>query len=62
MTHFERITKNEETLAKWLSDKIHFCNFVPCDECAAYVSEDECKNLTNADLWSAWLHNNIEKE
>ena len=55
MTNFDNVAKNEDTLAKWLSDKIHFCRFVSCDECAAYVSEDECKDVTNAELWSAWL-------
>lgn len=54
-TNFEIITENEETLAKWLSDKIHFCKFVSCDECTANVSDDECKDVTNAELWSAWL-------
>lgn len=54
-TNFEVITKNEDTLAKWLSEKIHFCRFVSCDKCTAYVSDDECKDVTNAELWSAWL-------
>ena len=63
MTNFESIAKNEDTLAKWLSDKLHFCAFVLCDECEAHVSEDECRDVINAELWSMWLkrpHRNEE--
>lgn len=54
MTNFENIAKNADTLAKWLSDKIHFCREVPCDECKINCANDDV-NVTNADLWSAWL-------
>lgn len=53
-TNFENIAKNEDTLAKWLSDKIHFCREVSCDECKINCANDDV-NVTNADLWSAWL-------
>ena len=55
MTNFEKITKNENTLAEWLSDKVGFCGIIPCNECTACVSEDECKDMTNTELWSTWL-------
>lgn len=55
MTNFDNIAKNEDILAKWLSDKIGFCGVISCGECMAYVSEDKCKDVTNAELWSAWL-------
>jgi len=54
MTNFENITKDADTLAKWLSDKIHFCREVSCDECKINCENDDV-NVTNADLWSVWL-------
>ena len=62
MTNFEKITKNENTLAEWLSDKVGFCGLIPCDECKACITEDECKNVTNAELWSMWLKQPHQKE
>ena len=55
MTNFDNIAKNEYTLAKWLSNKLCFCGIMSCDECTACVSDDECKGVTNSELWSAWL-------
>lgn len=54
-TNFDNVAKDADMLAKFLSNKIHFYRFVSCDECTAYLSEDECKDVTNAELWSAWL-------
>ena len=62
-TNFENITKDVDTLAQWLSKEIRCCNFIPCNECIANISEEECnEDLTNFDLWKAWLIRPCHKE
>ena len=55
MTNFEKITKNENTLAEWLSDKVGFCGLIPCDECKINCESEERDDFNNADLWEKWL-------
>ena len=55
MTNFEKITKNENTLAEWLSDRIGFCGEIPCDECKINCESDKRDEFTNAELWKRWL-------
>ena len=55
MTNFEKITKNENALAKWLSDKIGFCGIISCNECKINCANEEEHNVTNTELWKMWL-------
>lgn len=55
MTNFEKIAKNENALAEWLSDRVGFCGEISCDECKINCANDESNYISNAELWEKWL-------
>ena len=55
MTNFEKITKNENALAEWLSDRVGFCGEIPCNECKINCANNENNHFSNAELWERWL-------
>ena len=50
MTNFEKITKNENALTKWLSDRVGFCGEISCDECKRNCASNENDYISNAEL------------
>lgn len=61
LTHFQRITQTEETLAEWLGENVDYCRtmwYWACDKCDWSKKHESCMN--DKEKWLEWLKQESE--